>query len=665
MRDSEVTNCARDAAQTALPAGNGGGVTWRAVVVALVLLVAFVPAGFYSELVHSATSDFSGGVPAMAPLFVLFLLAAGNPLLCRLGWKALSRRELLTIYAIVLAGGPLISHGILPWLLPYNIAQQYLARAIPEWQNTYLSQVPTWFGPTDMAAAEGYFQGHAAVPWSLWWTPLAVWLSFLSALVICTLCLMVLLRRQWITHERLSFPIAQVPLETVREGERGRGARLPRNWPFWIGFLIPCGIGLVNGLGRIFPAFPTIPISGMILMQAQATGPISGLGEIVLELTPWMIAIAYLIPKELSFSCWFFWFVRLALTVIAVAFGAAPDRPEMWYESTFPAPHHQGGGAVLALTVWGLWAARRHLARAVRLACGRRSPEAERGDQAAYRWALIGLVVSFGYLTAFCVMAGARPAVAACMIGALVAYYVMWSRLRAETGLGFLSFPFRVDEMLVVPFGSGVFRAPEVIMLYDLRWAYFPGFGQSSEVIPGNALDAFKIADAARIRFRPLLRAMSVGFVLSLLVGTYVVLTGMYHYGFQNTGANSSGWLGPQLLYIGARIFNMITSPTDFDINAVIAVAAGATVTILLSVLRLRLWWWPLHPIGYLAASCWGMHIIWMPFFVGWALKSLAVRYGGLQLYRRTVPAAIGLVVGDFVNQGMWVVVSLVVGARV
>jgi hypothetical protein len=54
------------------------------------------------------------------------------------------------------------------------------------------------------------------------------------------------------------------------------------------------------------------------------------------------------------------------------------------------------------------------------------------------------------------------------------------------------------------------------------------------------------------------------------------------------------------------------------------------------------------------------MHIFWMPFFVGWLLKTLAVRYGGLQLYRRTVPLAIGFIVGDFVDQGLWVVVSLV-----
>jgi hypothetical protein len=83
--------------------------------------------------------------------------------------------------------------------------------------------------------------------------------------------------------------------------------------------------------------------------------------------------------------------------------------------------------------------------------------------------------------------------------------------------------------------------------------------------------------------------------------------------------------------------------------------AAGALVTFALGILRLRFWWWPFHPIGYLAAFCWGMHWFSQPFFIGWLLKTLTVRYGGLRLYRRTVPLAIGVIMGDFVGQGAWV----------
>ena len=43
-----------------------------------------------------------------------------------------------------------------------------------------------------------------------------------------------------------------------------------------------------------------------------------------------------------------------------------------------------------------------------------------------------------------------------------------------------------------------------------------------------------------------------------------------------------------------------------------------------------------------------------MPFLLGWLAKSLVTRYGGLKLYRETVPLAVGLVAGDLVNQVLW-----------
>jgi len=635
------------------------GVSARAVLVAFVLIGLIAPAAFYGELLHKASYLFGAGVPAMAPVALLFLLTAANPLLRRIGWRAFARRELLAIYAIVLVGAPLVTHGILGWMLPMSITQQYLARAMPAWETTFIPYVPGWFCPTDVDAVETFFQGNASVPWSLWWTPLAAWCSFLVALFLSTLCLVVLFRRQWITHERLSFPLAQVPLETVFEGGNGesRQGRLPSTWVFWIGFLISLGLTSLSRLSGMFPAIPNVPLSGVTIMQWQKTGPLAGFGAFELWLVPWMIAVAYLIPKELSFSCWFFWVVRIGLTVAAIAAGATPQRPEEWWDSSFPAATYQGGGAVLAVALWALWVGRRHLKRAVRLALRGTAEDGDTREPLSYRWALIGFVLSFGYLVYFCWLAGARVMAGTAIIGLIVVHYIVWARLRAETGLGFIPFPLTVNSMIIVPFGSGVFTPREIVTLFSTRWTYFPGFGESFEVVTGNSLEAFKVADSARIATRPLLYAMVAGLVISLVVGVYVVLTGMYHYGFFNSGASSSGWLSSQLRGVGTGIFNTLTTPSKFDLNGTIGMGAGAAVTFFLATMRLRFWWWPFHPIGYLAANCWGMHWYAQPFFIGWALKSLTIRYGGLRLFRRTMPLAIGLIVGDLVSEGLWVFV--------
>jgi len=88
-------------------------------------------------------------------------------------------------------------------------------------------------------------------------------------------------------------------------------------------------------------------------------------------------------------------------------------------------------------------------------------------------------------------------------------------------------------------------------------------------------------------------------------------------------------------------------------------------VTVALGVMRLRFPWWPFRPMGYLASNVWGMHWFCMPFVVGWAAKVLVLRYGGLRLYRRAVPLATGLIVGDMLNRGLWAVIALLTSGAV
>ena len=642
----------------------GDGVTWRAVALSFGLLVGLTPVVFYVEILWGKASVFTG-IPAVAPTVAVFALAAvmALPVLRRVG---LSRRELLAVYAILLVGGPVVSHSILVWMLVKTVAYFYMARAYVIWETTFLQYVPAWFAPTEMAAVEGFFDGHAAVPWGLWRVPLLSWSAFVVSIFAACLCLMAILQRQWITRERLSFPLAQVPLEMVREpaaGESARAARLPRGSMFWLGLGASFLVSFVNGLSERYPAVPRIPLGPLILIPWQAVGPLAGLGDFTLVLWPWMIAVAYLIPKDLSFSAWFFWLVDVALTVIAIAAGAEPQRPEEWFGSSFPAPRYQGGGAVLALGIWVLWIARRHLAGILRVILSRQRDDA--AEPLPYRWAALGLLASFAGMVYFGWMAGCRLVVSLLLMALIVGYYMMWARLRAETGLGFLPFPLEIQNAVVVPLGTAIFTPREHVAMISTRWAFFPGFGYSYEVVTGNALEALKIADAARINPRRLTWAMAAGFLVALGVGAPVILTGLYHYGFLGTRAGTSGWLGYQSINDGYRIFWPLTNPTRSDVGGLTAMVAGAVFATFLGAMRLRFWWWPFHPVGYMAAMCWGLHWYYMPFIIGWACKVLVIRYGGLRLYRHSVPLAIGLIVGDVLNSGAWALVALATGGRV
>ena len=633
-------------------------ISGRALIAAAVLLALVMVAGLYIELVHCFSYRFAGGVPPLAPLAAAFLLAVANPALPRLGLRPFSRRELLVIYVIVSVGAPLMSHGLLWWFLSCSVGQQYFGVANPGWGQVVVPRMPVWFSPTSWSAIEGYYQGSAATPWADWVTPLLAWGSFYLALFIASLCLMLMFERQWITHERLTFPLAMVPLEMIREdsADPKRRGRVAVTWAFWLGFAASALFSLQDLLPTIFPALPSIPTLA-VLIPWQKVGPLAGIGDVWLVLWPWAVALAYLLPKELSFSLWFFWIVRVALTVIAIAAGATPQKPEEWPGAAFPAPALQGGGAILGIFALTLWGARKHLAHASRSLLRAREESAMGQDGVSTRWAALGLLVSFSYLALFGWWSGARLGVSALLIGLILVYYLVWARLRAENGMSCIAFPYFVDEMLLRTVGSSVYYPSEIILVNATRWAYFCGWGDTSEVLTGASLDAFKIADSAHIQKRRLALALLGGFLFALTLGLPLLLNACYRYGSLHIHDPVGGWVEMAVRAGGTANYDLLTSPSQLDPAALVALSAGAGVTIFLGLMRLTFWWWPFHPIGYLAANVWGSQWWYMPFLIGWLAKTLIVRYGGLRLYQRTVPTAIGVIVGDRLANFLWPVV--------
>ena len=637
-----------------------GGVTPRSILIAFVLLLGLIVVGFYSSIVYKPEADYLASVPPNAQLDVLVLLAAVMmvPAFRRIG---LTRREVLTIYSILLVAAPVMGRGMLYWMIPKSIVYYYLARANPAWEMTFLPLIPQWFAPSDPAAVEGFFVGKASVPWSLWLTPMAAWLSFAVALYVSASGLIAILQKQWIRNERLSYPLAQIPLEVINEASPWETAGLAAGRMLWVGVGISFGLNFLSQLSMRLPSLPQIPLGPVQIIPWQKVGPLAGLGAYELVLWPWLIALAYLIPKELSFSCWFFWLIRLALTVGAISAGATPQLPEEWWDPSFPAPYYQGAGAVFALGVWMLWTARKHLARVMRIAFGRGAPGADDEEPVPYRMALIGITVSIAWMVWFFHLAGCRWGFGVLFVVFLLGYYVMWARLRAETGLGFLAFPLEIGSLMQGPLGTAVLQPRELVAVSSARWAGSSGEGMSFDTSTANLSDAFKIADAAGVSKRRLMWTSFAALIVALLFGTYVTLRGTYHFGYFGTAVGAAPFYPSlQTRSDPTLVFTNLQTPTPMNPDGIIAMGAGAVMAVILGAMRLRFYWWPFHPIGYLAANCWGWNWYLTPFVLGWLGKVLVVRYGGLRLYRQTVPLAVGLIVGDMLNRGLWVMVALV-----
>jgi hypothetical protein len=63
--------------------------------------------------------------------------------------------------------------------------------------------------------------------------------------------------------------------------------------------------------------------------------------------------------------------------------------------------------------------------------------------------------------------------------------------------------------------------------------------------------------------------------------------------------------------------------------------------------MRLRFTWWPLHPLMFVTWASTPLRLMWFSYLIGWLVKQLIMKYGGVNLYNRAKPVMMGLIVGD------------------
>lgn len=76
------------------------------------------------------------------------------------------------------------------------------------------------------------------------------------------------------------------------------------------------------------------------------------------------------------------------------------------------------------------------------------------------------------------------------------------------------------------------------------------------------------------------------------------------------------------------------------------------------SLARLRLAWWPIHPVIFVVLGSWGIARIGVSFLLGWAITSAVVRLGGAQAHRALIPLMAGVIAGELLMALAWMVVG-------
>jgi hypothetical protein len=262
------------------------------------------------------------------------------------------------------------------------------------------------------------------------------------------------------------------------------------------------------------------------------------------------------------------------------------------------------------------------------------------------------LLVGFAFLLAFTTIAGMSIAVAFIYLAIYLIYSITITRMRAEVGPAWTMGPdLTARDSIVNSVGSASFSARNLTMLSYLNW-----FSTELRCDPmPSQLEAFKITQASRNNQR-LMMVLMVG----IMAGFWACLKVWYTFGA------STAKVEPWRTHMGRIPFDRAAANLfqrqGPDWAGIQAIIFGGLVVVGLTAMRMRFIWFPFHPAGYVLANTGTMYWLWMPFLIAWACKVIIVRYGGIKLYRKSLPFFLGLVLGDYVISSLWALAGSVLG---
>jgi hypothetical protein len=578
-------------------------------------------------------------------VFLLLLFLIGNAALHR-WWPrvAFRRGELLLIYVMLSVSSGFCGMDLIQVLMQIVAFPFYFANSQNRWENHFFQLLPTWLTVRDPAAIQPFFRGQSTLytPAHLaaWIVPALAWTGFGTLLMFVLMCVNVLVRKQWVDRERLTFPVVQLPLVMIDQP----GA-LFRSRLMWSGFAIAAGINLLNGLAYLFPALPAIQVTQSDIAPFLPGKPWSAMGWTPIAFYPFAIGLGFLLPVDLLFSCWFFYLYWKLQLVLSNALG--------WdVTPRFPFVPEQVFGAVIAIAVSLLWASRGTLREIVRAAA---RGTTDRREAISYRAAVGGLVGGLLALIGFAVAGGMAPHWAVLFFVTYLLICLVITRIRAELGPPVHDFHLiGPDRMMIVGFGSRSFAGGDLGMIALFWW-----FNRAYRGHPQpHALEGLKMADRTGTRQREVF----VGVLLAAALGVFASIWAFVHLGYQ-LGTAAKFWSGHGYGWdIYNRLNQWVIAPEPGEQPAVLAMGFGAVGALFLIAMRARFFGWPFHPIGYAISGSWSMNLVWLPLLIAWIAKLVTLRYGGLTLYRQVLPFFLGLILGDVTMGTLWSLIGILIG---
>ena len=618
-------------------------VRWQVIALSLFLVATFTAFSCWAAL--SRNEILGAGYLPRGIVFLFLILVVFASLTQKSSLlPTLTRTDLLFIFALLNSIAAISGEEFAMHFYLNLIGLVYYSSPQSQWFNLFTPHIPHWLVPSlqfrDPAilwAYEGMPEG-AKMPIGEWFIPLLAWTPYFFGVCALLVFLCWLMAKQWEEHERLVYPLTQVPAE-LTSGDGGDFSRFLRSLLFWLGFFTASIPYSLRGLHLFFPQFPD-PQLQRDAGQLFPSGPLTAFNGLQLHFYPEMIGIAYLLSYESGLSLWFFQFMRRTEIAVRIALGYDMMHGEFVTYQTI--------GAYCVMAGYLLWVARSHISKLARKALSLFAKQRTQGDseETLAFWGLIGTFI--GLLLWVKWVAGASTLWAGLMLLGMLIVALVVARIVAETGIYIYSPPFRVNQVLFDIFGKDRIGAKNIVLLTAMSWMQIRS---TATMASGYLTNTFRLGTLAGFRRGYMALWVLVALFLTLLVCHVSAPTVIYAYSVPKL----SGWAQGAPLKATNLIAQYLTTSRPLTTHHWWGLVFGALTCWLLIKLRMTFSGFPIHPLGFVAWAGWPIDRYWLSVLLGWAVKVVVLRYGGFSLFQRMKPFAYGMIVGGPTTLTFWV----------
>ncbi len=640
----------------------------RAPILGILLAVAICLLTPYNNIFLRAT-PLGGGHFPLAPFFIFLILAVCVSLIARIFRASLllTGPELLIVWIEMVIGSGIAYTGFARTFLVNLTVPVHFATPGNRWNEVLNPLIPPALTPTDPAAIELLYKGLdggrdmnwlevvPAIPWGAWLSPLLLWGTFVLLSYLTMLFLINILSRQWIHNERMNFPLLKVPEMIGQAVSEGRTGSFLLNRFLLTGLSIPILLHLINGLNLYYPTIPSIPTLFLAGSYFSDSGILTGFQKLKIYIYPSFIGFAFLTSRQISFSFWFFFLGGCLLYGVLNLFGYSIPVSELGitFGPTLARPEEmQMIGAYGIFFLFLVWLARLHLLDVIRQSLFLAQPAPERSEWFDVRISFWGAIFSFTAIIWWYIWLGMAPVTALMIVGAFFMIMLVATRIICQGGLAYFTLTAAPTDGMIALFGTKLFAGvsgllagmSQKVLFVDLRESLLP-----------SLLHARHLQQNKRPALL-LFSGLALTIVAAMTASIVAMMTLCYRYGIRELQLD---WASQTTIAVYENIYRLVAMDTGTGSWIYIFALAGAAVMLVLVTCYHRLYWWPIHPLGYLTAYSSAMRILWVSFFIGWACNALCMRYGGIVLFKKLQYFFIGLIIGDFLMGGGWALIGL------